>query len=38
MRNCFKLDERKYVEFCLDKKCGGVDFFKAARELGYVKH
>lgn len=38
MRNCFKLNQRKYVEFCLDKRCGGADFHKAANILGYVKH
>jgi len=36
-RNCFKLNHKKYVEFCLEKKCGGVEFMKAADSLGYVK-
>ncbi|KAM3137418.1 hypothetical protein pb186bvf_010391 [Paramecium bursaria] len=36
-RNCFKLNQKKYIEFCLDRKCGGVDFLKAANQLGYVK-
>lgn len=37
MRTCFKLKEKKYVDFCLDRKCGGVDILKAASMLGYAK-
>ena len=36
-RNCFKLRDRRYVEFCLQRKCGGVPFMKAADSLGLVK-
>ncbi|EGR33060.1 hypothetical protein IMG5_062850, partial [Ichthyophthirius multifiliis] len=38
LRNCFKMSEKKYVEFCLDRKCGGVDIQKAGKILGYVKN
>ncbi|KRX02724.1 hypothetical protein PPERSA_01841 [Pseudocohnilembus persalinus] len=37
LRECFKLTSQRYVEYCLDRKCGGVDFFKAANILGYTK-
>lgn len=38
LRNCFKLSQKRYVEFCLDRKCGGADFSKAATILGYTKN
>lgn len=34
-RTCFKLTDEKYVQFCLDKKCGGATFQGAANVLGY---
>ncbi len=37
LRNCFKLSQKRYVDFCLDTKCGGVDLLKAANILGYKK-
>lgn len=37
LRNCFKLQRRTYVDFCLEKKCGGIEFRKAAGVLGYTK-
>mmetsp|Transcript_70296 Transcript_70296/g.81937 ORF Transcript_70296/g.81937 Transcript_70296/m.81937 type:complete len:99 (+) Transcript_70296:34-330(+) len=37
LRNCFKLTRRKYAEYCLEKKCGGIDFIEAAKMLGYYK-
>ena len=36
-RNCFKMQEREYIEFCLNKKCSQNDFFEAARALNYLK-
>jgi len=35
-RTCFKLEQKSYVDFCLQRKCGGVDFNQAARTLGLV--
>jgi hypothetical protein len=37
LRSCFKLSRRKYAEYCLEKKCGGIDFIEAAKILGYYK-
>ena len=36
-RHCFKFAAKTYVEFCLQKNCGGVDFNVAAKEMGYLK-
>ncbi|EAS07230.3 hypothetical protein TTHERM_01001220 (macronuclear) [Tetrahymena thermophila SB210] len=38
LRNCFKLSQKRYIEFCLDRKCGGADFQRAATILGYTKN
>lgn len=37
MRECFKLKERRYVDFCLQEKLPGVKFEEAAQKLGYRK-
>ncbi|CAK79537.1 unnamed protein product (macronuclear) [Paramecium tetraurelia] len=36
-RTCFKIQEKEYVQFCLNKKCSGAPYLKAAQVLGYVK-
>ena len=36
-RTCFKLEEKKYVDFCLQKKCNGADLSQAAKLLGFIK-
>lgn len=37
LRECFKFDQRKYVEFCLAHKAPGTSLEQAATELGYRK-
>ena len=37
MRECFKLQERHQVEFCLKEKVPGTSFVEAATELGFRK-
>ena len=37
LRECFKFNQRKYVEFCLAHKAPGTSLEEAARELGYRK-
>jgi len=37
LRECFKFEQRKYVEFCLAHKAPGTTIDDAARELGYRK-
>lgn len=37
LRECFKFEQRKYVEFCLAHKAPGTSIDDAARELGYRK-
>ena len=34
LRECLKLDEAKYVQFCLDHKAAGTSIQQAAKELG----
>lgn len=36
-RECFKLMDRDYTSFCLEKKCNQNDFNEASRVLGYLK-
>lgn len=36
-RTCFKWQQRDYIQYCLDQKCGGADFNGAAKVLGYSK-
>jgi hypothetical protein len=37
LRECFKFEQRKYVEFCLAHKAPGTTLEQAATELGYRK-
>ena len=37
LRECFKFEQRKYVEFCLNHKVPGTTLEQAAKELGYRK-
>lgn len=37
LRECFKFEQRKYVEFCLAHKAPGTSLEDAARELSYRK-
>jgi len=37
LRECFKFDQRRYVEFCLAHKAPGTTIEVAAKELGYRK-
>ena len=37
LRECFKFNQRKYVEFCLAHKAPGTSLEEAAKELGYIK-
>ena len=37
LRECFKFEQRKYVEFCLTHKVPGTTLEQAAKELGYRK-
>lgn len=36
-RTCFKWGEREYIQYCLDQKCGGTNFYSAANSLGLLK-
>jgi hypothetical protein len=36
-RDCFKQPIRKYVEFCLEKRCNNANFEDAAKFMGYLK-
>lgn len=36
-RDCFKLNLKRYVDFCLDKRCNGAQFDEAAKFMGYSK-
>lgn len=36
-RDCFKQPLRRYVEFCLEKRCNGAKFDDAAKFMGYAK-
>jgi hypothetical protein len=37
LRECFRLGERSYVEYCLEKKLPGTSLRQAAEELGLRK-
>lgn len=36
-RTCFKWNDKNYIQYCLDKKCGGASFNAAAAVLGYIR-
>lgn len=36
-RTCFKWNDKDYIQYCLDQKCGGASFNGAAAVLGYLK-
>lgn len=36
-RTCFKWGHQEYVQYCLDQKCGGANFYSAANALGLLK-
>ena len=36
-RECFKLNDKDYISFCLEQKCGNPGFMEAAKQLDLVK-